>query len=56
MILQAAAKDGHLTVMERLLEEKADVNTKLGGITALQAAVERGHLAVVERLQVAGAI
>ena len=44
---------GHGDVIERLLQEKADVNAapaKDGGRTALQAAAEEGHLAVVERL------
>jgi ankyrin repeat protein len=40
--------------VERLLQEKADVNTAAaagyGGITALQAAAKGGHLAVVARL------
>ena len=40
-------------MVERLLQEKADVNTAAGydrGRTALQAAAEGGHLNVVERL------
>ena len=43
---------GHNEVVERLLQEKADVNAAAGysGRTALQAAAEGGHLAVVERL------
>ena len=44
---------GHNKVVERLLQEKADVNAaagRNGGTTALQAAAEGGHLAVVERL------
>ncbi|KAI9773765.1 MAG: hypothetical protein M1839_001997 [Geoglossum umbratile] len=46
-----AAGLGHLAVVERLLQEKADVDTAPGsGRTALQAAAEGGHLAVVERL------
>ncbi|KAF2192450.1 hypothetical protein K469DRAFT_745887 [Zopfia rhizophila CBS 207.26] len=51
--LQAAAEGGHLAIVERLLQEKADVNAaaaKHSGRTALQAAAEGGHLAIVERL------
>jgi ankyrin repeat protein len=51
--LQAAAEGGHLAVVERLLQEKADINAAAGrsnGRTALQAAAGGGHLAVVERL------
>ncbi|KAN0070782.1 ankyrin [Elaphomyces granulatus] len=48
-----AASLGHIDIVERLLQEKADVNytpTYDSGRTALQAAAEGGHLAVVERL------
>ena len=51
--IQAAAKNGHLEVVERLLLGEADVNAPAcgtNGRTALQAAAEGGHLAVVERL------
>ena len=50
--LQSAAGGGHLDVVERLLQEKADVNAAAAsyGRTALQAAAEGGHLDVVERL------
>ena len=49
--LQAAAEGGHRAVVERLLQQKADVNAHgYNGRTALQAAAEGGHLAVVERL------
>jgi hypothetical protein len=44
---------GHYEVVQRLLQEKADVNAAAAGDsgrTALQAAAEGGHLAVVERL------
>jgi hypothetical protein len=50
---QAAAGGGHLAVIERLLQEKAEVNAaaaRQGGRTALQAAAGGGHLAVVEWL------
>ncbi|KAH8592594.1 hypothetical protein B0O99DRAFT_743497 [Bisporella sp. PMI_857] len=56
--LQAAAKGGHLEVVERLLTAKADVNAaaaNISGRTALQAAAEGGHLEVVERLLTAKA-
>ncbi len=47
----SAAALGHITVIERLLQQKADVNAAgSDGRTALQAAAEGGHLAVVERL------
>ena len=48
-----AASLGHIDIVERLLQEKADVNAAPSwdrGRTALQAAAEGGHLAVVERL------
>ncbi|KAH6725013.1 ankyrin repeat protein [Leptodontidium sp. MPI-SDFR-AT-0119] len=51
-----AAKGGHLEVVERLLDAKADVNAAAatvgegGSRTALQAAAEGGHLDVVQRL------
>jgi ankyrin repeat protein len=52
--LSLAAGEGHFTVVDRLLEEKAKVNiTATGwneGRTALQAAAGGGHLAVIERL------
>jgi hypothetical protein len=51
--LVKACSLGHLAVVERLFQEKADVNAVAGGRggrTALQAAAEGGHLAVVERL------
>jgi ankyrin repeat protein len=52
--LQAAAEGGHLAIVERLLQEKADVNaTGYYGI-ALQAAAGRGYAAIVERLRQAG--
>ena len=47
----SAAALGHITVIERLLQQKADVNAAgSDGRTALQAAAGGGHLAVVERL------
>ena len=52
--LVRACHSGHNEVVERLLQEKADVNAAAaafdGGRTALQAAAGGGHLAVVERL------
>lgn len=55
-VLQAAAEDGHLAMVKKLLQQKATVNALApGGSTALQAAAERGHLAVVARLRAVGA-
>ncbi|KAG9237982.1 hypothetical protein BJ875DRAFT_480792 [Amylocarpus encephaloides] len=50
-LLQCAG-DGHLEVIQRLLDAKADVNTPASehGRTALQAAAGGGHLEVVQRL------
>jgi len=49
--IASAAALGHITVIERLLQQKADVNAAgSDGRTALQAAAGGGHLAVVERL------
>jgi hypothetical protein len=47
-----AAGGGHLEVVQRLLDAKADVNAAAvyGGRTALEAAAEGGHLEVVQRL------
>jgi ankyrin repeat protein len=58
MLMQAAAKGGHLEVVERLLVANADVNAiAIGydGRIALQAAAEGGHLEVVKRLLAANA-
>ncbi|KAI4246112.1 MAG: hypothetical protein L6R40_002064 [Gallowayella cf. fulva] len=49
--LELAAEGGHLALVERLLQEKANVNaTEPAGWTALHLAAKRGHLGVVERL------
>ena len=51
--LNTAAALGHLIIVERLFQQKADVNAAAAedsDRTALQAAAEGGHLAVVERL------
>ena len=52
--LQAASSNGHLHIVKRLLELKADVNAtsynSYMGRTALQAAAEIGHLEIVARL------
>ena len=57
--LQAAAGGGHLDIVKRLFQEKADVNAPAAagywGTTALEAAAAGGHLVVVECLQHAGA-
>jgi ankyrin repeat protein len=49
-----AAEKGHLAVVERMLEQNANVNATAEdyrGRTALQAAAEAGHLAIVELLE-----
>ncbi|KAI4183453.1 MAG: hypothetical protein LQ346_006330 [Caloplaca aetnensis] len=48
--LRSAAKGGHLAIVERLLQAKANVNAAPYFMTALQVAAEKGYLAVVERL------
>ncbi|KAH8808798.1 hypothetical protein F5884DRAFT_858319 [Xylogone sp. PMI_703] len=56
--LQAAAKGGHLEIVELLIRANADVNAspaRSNGRTALQAAAEGGHLELVERLLAANA-
>ena len=54
-----AARKGHISLVEALLDVKADVNAAAargdGGRTALQAAAEGGYLDVMERLLAAGA-
>ena len=50
--MASAAALGHRTVIERLLQQHAHVNSSR---TAFQAAARGGHLAVVERLRVADA-
>ena len=55
--LQAAAEEGHLEVVGRLLADGADVNAAAGGdsYTALQQAARHGHLEMVDRLLAWGA-
>ncbi|KAJ8057801.1 hypothetical protein OCU04_008663 [Sclerotinia nivalis] len=50
--LPYAAGGGHLDVVQKLLDFKADVNATAGsnGRTALQAAAEGGHLEIVQKL------
>jgi len=50
--LQAATEGGYLAVVERLLQEKADVNdaAAAGGRTALQTAAAGGYVTVAECL------
>jgi ankyrin repeat protein len=46
-------KGGHLEIIQRLLDAKADINAaaaEYGGRTALRAAAGGGHLEVVQRL------
>jgi hypothetical protein len=57
MLLVLAATDGQSFVVERLLQEKADVNAepaRYDGRTALQAAAEGGHLEIVKLLESGG--
>jgi ankyrin repeat protein len=52
-------RGGHLAIVERLLQDKAEViaaATKESGRTALQAAKINGHLAIVRCLRDAGAV
>ena len=55
--LKSAVEGGHLDAVERLLQEKADVNYVADQyhVTTLQAAAGGGHLEVVERLLQANA-
>lgn len=55
--LQGAAKEGHLKIVELLLQEGADVNAPPSdwGRTALQAAAEGGFVETVKALVAAGA-
>ena len=54
--LRAAAEDGHLAVVERLLQANTNVNaTASYGLTALHEAANGGYLEVVERLLQANA-
>jgi len=49
--LHYAAEKGHLSVVECLINQKADINAKNdGGWTPLHYAAEQGHLCVVEYL------
>jgi ankyrin repeat protein len=53
---QAAAKGGHLKIMEKLLEVGAHENaTGPCGNNAIKAAAEGGHLEVFEKLLASGA-
>ena len=45
-----ASSFGQIKIINRLLEEKTEINTRWKGKTALQAAAGVGHLTVVERL------
>ena len=55
-VLQVAAGEGHLEVVERLIKAGANVNGRdKYGVSALQLASERGHPEVVGRLIEAGA-
>jgi len=50
-LLHLAAKRGHLSVVEYLVNQKADINAKNEThSTPLHLAAERGHLGVVEYL------
>ena len=46
-----AAQKGHLSVVEYLVSQKADINAKdTNGCTPLHLAAQKGHLSVVEYL------
>ena len=56
--LQLAAGEGHVEIIEMLLETVADINmptSKYNGRTVLQAVAEGGHLIVVKKLVGMGA-
>lgn len=50
-VLHIAAKEGHFAIVERILQEKVNINAR-GGTweTALHKAAKRGHLAIIERI------
>ncbi|MCJ1349300.1 hypothetical protein MMC31_007536, partial [Peltigera leucophlebia] len=51
--LQAAAKGGHIELVDKLITVKADINAEayqFSGRTALQAAAQEGHFKVVGKL------
>jgi len=49
--LHYAAQNGHLSVVEYLVNQKADINAKdYGKMTPLHYAAQNGHLSVVEYL------
>ena len=51
-----AAGNGHLKIVEKLIENEADVNSKRNDqYTALMTASENGHLEIVEKLVQNGA-
>ena len=53
--LQLASEQGHLDLVNFLIDSGAAINTKHYGRTSLQLASEQGHAEVVERLLQAGA-
>ncbi|KAH8824924.1 ankyrin repeat-containing domain protein [Flagelloscypha sp. PMI_526] len=48
--LEAAARSGHLNVVELLLRQDLELDTSHSQMKALSAAIEHGHLSVVQRL------
>ena len=53
--LQLASAEGHLDVLNFLLDARAAINFKQYGRTSLQLASEQGHAEIVQRLLEAGA-
>jgi len=50
-LLHLASDNGHLSVVEYLVNQKADINAKtIDSWTSLHFAAENGHLSVVEYL------
>jgi ankyrin repeat protein len=51
-----AALEGHLAIVQYLVQQGADINQGLRGFTALAIATRAGHIAVARYLREQGAI